>query len=33
MNPHETPSAMLAMFAAWLLGTIALFSIAFILWY
>ena len=33
MNPHETTSAMLAMFFAWLLGTIALFAIAFILWY
>lgn len=33
MNPHETPDAMLAMFAAWLLGTIALFAIAIMLWY
>ena len=33
MTPHDTPSAMLAMFFGWLLGTISLFSIAFILWY
>jgi hypothetical protein len=33
MNPHETPDIMLAMLCGWLLGTIALFAIAILLWY
>lgn len=33
MTPHETPSAMLAMLCGWILGTIALFAIAIVLWY
>jgi hypothetical protein len=33
MTPHETPDAMIAMLLAWILGTIALISIAIILWH
>jgi len=34
MNPQdETPSAMLAMLCAWILGTITLFAIALMLWH
>jgi hypothetical protein len=33
MTPHDTPAAMFAMLGAWILGTIALISIAIILWH
>jgi hypothetical protein len=33
MNPHDTPDIMIAMLIAWLLGTIALFAVAIMLWY
>lgn len=34
MNPQdETPSQMLAMLCAWLLGTVALFAVAILLWH
>jgi hypothetical protein len=33
MTPHDTPAEMLAMLGAWILGTIALLSIAIILWH
>jgi len=34
MSPQdETPSQMLAMLCAWLLGTVALFAVALMLWH
>lgn len=30
---HDTPADMIIMTAAWILGTIALLSVALILWY
>lgn len=33
MSPHDTPAEMVIMTAAWLLGTIALLSVAIILWH
>jgi len=34
MNPQdETPQEMLAMLCAWIIGTIALFAIAIVLWH
>jgi hypothetical protein len=33
MTPHDTPAEMFAMLGAWILGTIALLSIAIILWH
>jgi hypothetical protein len=33
MNPHEIPNEMLALFGAWILGTVTLFAAAIMLWY
>jgi hypothetical protein len=33
MDPHETPAAMVAMFGAWILGTVTLYAVAIMLWH